>query len=67
MGSRFRGYGVPIAGVLWGVCMGLAALISRIQGFTLPLAIFPMRMFALLAIPGFLVSAAWLLVRLAKQ
>ena len=66
MRPNFRGYWVPIAGLLWGVCMSLAAIIARVQDFSLPFAAFPLRIFVLLAMPGFLVSAAWLLARLGK-
>ena len=62
-----RRYWVPIAGFLWGACMTLAGVITRIMDFTNMLMSVSMRPFVVLALPGFLLSAIWLLGRLGKQ
>jgi hypothetical protein len=61
----FRRYRVPCAGLFWGVCMTLAALIGRVQDWAFhPSA--PLSLYFLLALPGYLVAAGWLLIRLVR-
>ena len=62
-----RRYWVPIAGFLWGTCMALAGVITRVMDYTAMLIAFSFRPFVVLALPGFLLSAIWLLARLGKQ
>ena len=61
----FRRYWVPCAGLLWGLCMTLAAVIGRVQDFASPLTT-PLRSYFLLALPGYLVAVGWLLIRLVR-
>ena len=60
-----RRYLVPCVGLLWGLCMTLAAVIGRVQDWGIPLST-PMRYYFLLALPGYLVAAIWALIRLVR-
>jgi flagellar biosynthesis protein FliQ len=63
---NFRQYLVPVIGLLWGLCMSLAGLISQVQDMTSQFSRFPFVPYMLLALPGFLAAAGWLLVRIVK-
>ena len=45
--------------------MTLAALIGRVQDWGMPLAA-PLRSYFLLALPGYLLAAVWMLIRLVR-
>ena len=61
----FRRYWVPCAGLLWGLCMTLAALIGRVQDWGIPMST-PLYSYFLLALPGYLIAVIWALVRLVR-
>ena len=62
-----RRYWVPIAGFFWGACMTLAGVITGIMDFTTMLVSFPVLPFVVLALPGFLLGAGWLLLKAARH
>lgn len=59
-----RRYWVPFTGLFWGLCLTLAAFIGRVQDWAFPLA--PLRSYFLLALPGYLLAAGWLIFRLVR-
>ncbi len=61
MQPDFRRLWVPIAGFFWGACMTLAGLVARVMDYTTLVVSFPMGIFVVLALPGFLLGAVWLL------
>ena len=63
---NFRQYVVPVVGLLWGSCMTLAALISRVQDLTFQSNPYSLRSYWLLGLPGFIMAAGWLVFRLVK-
>jgi hypothetical protein len=60
-----RRYWVPISAFLWTACMALAGVVTRIMDIT-SLVTFPLGTFVVLALPGFVVGAAWFVVRLFR-
>ena len=62
----FRRYWVPVGGFFWGLCMTLAALISHVQDLSFHFTPYPLLPYLLLSLPGYLVAAGWLLVRLVR-
>ena len=63
---NYRQYVVPVVGLLWGTCMTLAALISRVQDLTFQSNPYSLRSYVLLGLPGFIMAAGWLVFRLVK-
>jgi hypothetical protein len=59
----FGKYWVPVVSGLWGLGMTLAAIIGRVQDLSFA---FPMRLFLLLALPGYLIAGGWLLAKWMK-